>query len=74
MYKAFFIFCFIILFFFNEGYSQSTGNIPLKSKSKFGRYYGAADVWGVQIGGVNYALVTLDGGLSIVNTNDPTLS
>jgi hypothetical protein len=73
MYKAFFTFCFIIFFFFNEGYSQSTGNIPLKSKSKFGRYYGAGDVWGVKINNVNYALVTLDGGLSIVNTNNTSI-
>lgn len=70
MSKAFFTVCFILFFFFNEGYSQSTGNIPLKSKSKFGRYYGAADVWGVKINNINYALVTLDGGLSIVNTNN----
>lgn len=70
MYKAFFIFCFVLFFFFYEGYSQSTGNVPLKSKSKFGRYYGAGDVWGVKINNVNYALVTLDGGLSIVNTNN----
>lgn len=26
----------------------------------------------MQIGGINYALVTLDGGLSIINTNDPS--
>lgn len=70
MYKAFFTFCFIIFFFFNEGYSQSTGNIPLKIKTKFNRQYGAADVWGVKINNINYALVTLDGGLSIVNTNN----
>ncbi len=53
-------------------FSQSTGNIPLHFKSKFNRYYGAGDVWGVKINNVNYALVTLDGGLSIVNTNNPS--
>ena len=74
MYRVYFIFCFIIFFCFTSGLAQSTGNIQLHYKTKFGRYWGAADVWGVQIGGVNYALVTLDGGLSIVNTNDPMSS
>lgn len=50
---------------------QSNGNIPLMFKGKFNRAGGVADVWGIQIGGVNYALVTLDDGLSIVKTDDP---
>jgi hypothetical protein len=70
MYKAFFTFCFIIFFFSCQAFSQSTGNIPLKIKTKFNRQYGAGDVWGVKINNINYALVTLDGGLSIVNTNN----
>jgi hypothetical protein len=53
-------------------FSQSTGNIPLHFKSKFERYWGVGDIWGVQINGTNYGLATLDGGLSIINTNSPT--
>jgi hypothetical protein len=49
------------LFFFGviNIFSQSIGNIPLHFKSKFERYWGVGDVWGVQIGGTNYALITL---------------
>lgn len=67
-----FIFSVLFIFLINIVFPQSTGNIPLHSKSKFNRYYGAGDVWGVQINNINYALVTLDGGLSIVNTNNPS--
>ena len=49
---------------------QTNENIQLSFKSKFDRYYGVADLWGVQINGINYALATLDGGLSIINTNN----
>jgi len=59
-------------FFISSGFSQTNGNIPLLCKTDFGRYWGVGDVWGVQIGSVNYALVTLDGGLSIVNTDNPS--
>jgi hypothetical protein len=62
--------CSIVLFCSLSEFPQSTGNIPLHFKSKFNRYYGASDVWGVQINGINYALATLDGGLSIINTNN----
>lgn len=58
-------------FFFSSGLPQSNGNIPLLCKTNFGRYWGAGDIWGIQIGGVNYALATIDGGLSIVNTDNP---
>ncbi len=63
------IFC---LLFIPDITPQSNGNIPLMFKSKFNRTEGVSDVWGVQINGTNYALVTLDGGLSIVNTNNPS--
>jgi len=66
--------CFSFIFgllFIPEIIPQENGNIPLMFKGKFNRTDGVGDLWGVQIGGVNYALVTLDGGLSIVNTNDP---
>ncbi len=52
--------------------AQSSGNIPLLCKTKFNREFGVGDIWGVKINNVNYALVTLDGGLSIVNTNNPS--
>ncbi|WP_304130581.1 hypothetical protein [Ignavibacterium album] len=75
------IFC---LLFIPDITPQSNGNIPLMFKGKFNRTGGVSDVWGVQINGNNYALVTLacpglaeprqNGGLSIVNSNDPTLS
>jgi len=71
MYRSFFIFCSFVFFYYSSGLSQTNGNIPLLSKTKFGRYYGVADVWGVNINNVNYALLTLDGGLSIVNTDNP---
>jgi hypothetical protein len=70
MKKCFSTLLLIFLFSVTNIFSQSTGNIPLHFKSKFGRYWGVGDVWGVQINGTNYALVTLAGGLSIVNTND----
>jgi len=62
------IFCLLFIPYINP---QNNGNIPLMFKGKFNREAGVGDVWGVQINGINYALVTLDGGLSIVNTNDP---
>jgi len=70
-----YIFTLLLLFLFSVAnvFAQSTGNIPLHFKSKFNRYYGAGDVWGIKINNTNYALVTLDGGLSIVNTNDPAV-
>lgn len=61
------------LLFIPDIIPQSTGNIPLLCKTKFNRDEGVGDVWGVQINGTNYALVTLDGGLSIVNTNNPQI-
>ena len=70
MSKLFLTFCFFTFIYFSSGFSQTNGNIPLHFKSKFDRYYGAGDVWGVKINNVNYALVTLDGGLSIVNTDN----
>jgi len=72
MNKSLLSLCFFIIFFSTWGYSQSTGNIPLHCKTKFNRYFGVGDVWGVQINNINYALVTLDGGLSVVNTNSPS--
>lgn len=74
MNKLFFQICFIVFFYYSTGFSQTNGNIPLLSKNKFDRFWGVADVWGVKINNINYALVTLDGGLSIVNTNNPTVS
>jgi hypothetical protein len=71
MCRFFFTFCFISFFYYSSGFSQTNGNIPLSFKSRFDRFWGVADVWGVQINGNNYALVTLDGGLSIINTNNP---
>jgi len=62
------IFC---LLFIPDINPQSNGNIPLMFKGKFNREGGVSDVWGVQINGINYALVTLDDGLNIVNTNSP---
>jgi hypothetical protein len=62
---------FILLLTITNVFCQPNGNIPLLSKTRFNRFWGVGDVWGVQINGTNYALVTLDGGLSIVNTNDP---
>lgn len=72
MNKSFLTYCFILFFYLPLGFSQSNGNIPLHCKTKFNRYYGVADIWGLQINNINYALVTLDGGLSIVNTNNPS--
>lgn len=64
---------FIIIFFITPNFvAQSNGNIPLHCKTKFNREGGVGDVWGVQINGTNYALITLDGGLSIVNTDNPS--
>jgi len=60
------IFC---LLFIPDVVPQNNGNIPLMFKTKFNRTEGVRDVWGVQINGINYALVTLDGGLSIINTS-----
>jgi hypothetical protein len=54
----------------NVAVCQTSGNIPLSFKGKFGGYHGSGDVWGIQINGTNYALATLDGGLSIINTNN----
>ena len=59
-----------VLFIDFSGVCQTTGNIPLHCKTKFGREGGSGDVWGLQITGANYALVTLDGGLSVVNTDN----
>jgi hypothetical protein len=66
------ILCFSTIIFISQSFTQSNGNIPLQFKSKFDRYYGVGDIWGIKIDNVNYALVTLDGGLSIVNTNNTT--
>jgi len=70
MKKLFITLCFIVFFYYSSGFSQTNGNIPLLSKTRFDRYWGVGDVWGVQINGINYALATLDGGLSIVILND----
>lgn len=69
MTKSFLTLSFVVFLLFSEGYSQNTGNIPLKIKTKFSRQYGAGDVWGVNISNINYPLVTLDGGLSICRKN-----
>jgi hypothetical protein len=61
----------IFFFFCSTGFSQTNGNIPLSFKSRFDRFWGVGDVWGIQINGTNYALATLDGGLSIINTDNP---
>jgi len=63
-----FIFCLLMV---PDIISQGSGNIPLMYKTKFDRQGGVGDLWGVKIYNVNYALVTLDGGLSIVNKNSP---
>jgi len=61
--KSFIYFSIIFgLLFIPDIVPQSNGNIPLMFTSKFNRAEGVADVWGVQINGINYALVTLDGG------------
>ena len=70
MRNFFFVFLLTILFLDFTVVCQTTGNIPLHCKTKFGREKGSGDVWGLQIDGTNYALVTLDGGLSIVNTDN----
>ena len=74
MIRSIFFFCLIVFFYFPPGFSQTSENISLLCKTKFNRFYGAGDVWGVNINNVNYALVTLDGGLSIVNTDNPSIS
>jgi hypothetical protein len=38
---------------------KQTEIFPYYLKTKFNRFWGAAYVWGVQISGTNYALVTL---------------
>lgn len=49
-----------------------SSNVSLKCKTNFGRG-GSADVWGWEApNGTHYALVVLDGGLSIVNTSNPS--
>ncbi|MBU1678423.1 MAG: hypothetical protein KKD86_06145 [Bacteroidetes bacterium] len=50
-----------------------SNNVTLKCVTNFGRE-GAADVWGWEDtqSGIPYALVMLDGGLSIVNTQNPS--
>lgn len=48
-----------------------SSNITLKCVTDYGRG-GGADVWGWNQNGVDYALVILNGGLSIVNTSDPS--
>lgn len=53
------VLCFTSIIFLSSVLPQTSGNIPLHFKSKFSRYYGVGDVWGVQINGTNYALVTL---------------
>ena len=67
-----YIFLISVLFIDFTVVCQTTGNIPLLCKTKFGRDKGSGDVWGVKINNTNYALVTLDGGLSIVNTDNTT--
>jgi len=74
MKKLFFVFSFVILICITSIHSQTNGNIPLLYQSKFTRFYGSADVWGFQLNSINYALTTIDGGLSIVNTNNPSSS
>ena len=74
MNRSIFFFCLIVFFYFPPGFSQTSENISLLCKTKFTRYWGVADVWGVQINGTNYALATLDGGLSIINTDNPSIS
>ncbi len=64
----------IIIFPIPNIIAQTSENISLLCKTKFNRFYGVGDVWGVKINNTNYALVTLDGGLSIVNTSNPTIS
>jgi hypothetical protein len=53
------VFFFASIVYLSTVLPQTNGNIPLHSKSKYNRYYGVGDVWGVQNGGVNYDLVTL---------------
>ena len=50
-----------------------TENITLLCKTDLNRYYGAGDVLGLKIGSTNYALTAIDGGLSVINTNNPSI-
>lgn len=74
MKKNFLYIGFVTLFCVSIGFPQPNGNVPLLYQSKFNRVYGSADVWGFQINSINYGLTTIDKGLSIVNTQNPTSS
>lgn len=64
----------IVLAFYLFGnfqlFSQVKYNTYLYNKSKFNRYFGVEDVWGIKINNTNYALATLDKGLSIISTSN----
>ncbi len=55
----------LFLFLPTNVFSQTSENISLLCKTKFNRYWGVADVWGVNINNVNYALPTFRDGISI---------
>jgi len=74
MKKLIYIFIVFSLLFIYDMPAQSSGNIPLLCKTKFNREFGVGDIWGVKINNVNYALVTIDVGLSIINTDNPVVS
>jgi len=65
-----YIFLISVLFIDFAAVCQTSDNLDLLCKTKFSRERGVADVWGVKINNTNYALVTLDGGLSIVDANN----
>ncbi|MFH1525870.1 MAG: hypothetical protein ABIG69_04325, partial [Bacteroidota bacterium] len=55
-----------------QGAGQTwSSNITRKYVTDFGRG-GGADVWGWNQNGVDYALVTIGGGFSIINTSNPS--
>ncbi len=51
----------------------NSDNITLLCKTDLDRYYGAGDVWGLKIAGTHYALLAIDGGLSVINTNNTSI-
>lgn len=72
MKKLFLLVLAFYLFSHIQTFSQVKYNTYLYNKSKFNRYFGVEDVWGVKVNNINYALATLDRGLSIVNTSNPS--
>ncbi|MFH2031819.1 MAG: hypothetical protein ABIJ40_14570 [Bacteroidota bacterium] len=74
--NKFFVLAIFIFLLQSSIFAQGIGeewssNITLKCVTDYGRG-GGADVWGWNQNGVDYALITIGGGLSIVNTSNPS--